>query len=130
MTQVQVFEPWHVSALDSAKRWLPASRTARFIAVAATSVFALVVSLSAVWMAVRLDAFLFFLDLASQRVRAALFDSLGGAIATTFGSAAVDTLRTGGVAAIAGVTSFLVVVVLAAVGLRALVATAHRRRAT
>ena len=48
MTQVQVFEPWHVSALDTAKRWLPASRPARFIGVAATSVFALIVSLSAV----------------------------------------------------------------------------------
>jgi len=130
MTQVQVFEPWHVSALDTAKRWLPASRPARFIGVAATSVFALIVSLSAVWMAVRLDAFLFFFDLAGQRVRAALFDSLGSAIASTFGSAAVDALRTGGVAAVAGVTSFLVVVVLAAVGLRALVATARRRRAT
>ena len=130
MTQVQVFEPWHVSALDTAKRWLPASRSARFIGVAATSVFALVVSLTAVWMAVRLDAFLFFFDLAGQRVRAALFDSLGGAIASTFGTAAVDALRTGGVAAVAGVTSFLVVVVLAAVGLRAVVATARRRRAT
>jgi hypothetical protein len=88
------------------------------------------VSLTAVWMAVRLDAFLFFFNLAGQRVRAALFDSLGEAIANTFGSAAVDALRTGGVAAVAGVTSFFVVVVLAAVGLRALVATARRRRAT
>ena len=130
MTQVQVFEPWHVSALDTAKRWLPASRPARFIGVGATSVFALIVSLSAVWMAVRLDAFLFFFDLAGQRVRAALFDSLGSAVASTFGSAAVDALRTGGVAAVAGVTSFLVIVVLAAVGLRALVATARRRRVT
>jgi hypothetical protein len=130
MAQVQVFEPWHVSALDTAKRWLPASRPARFIGLAATSVFALVVSLSAVWMAVRLDAFLFFFDLAGQRVRAAVFGSLGDAIASTFGSVAVDALRTGGVAAAVGVTGFLVFVVLAAVGLRALVATARRRRTT
>lgn len=130
MAQVQVFEPWHVTALDTAKRWLPASRPARFIGLAATSVFALSVSLVAVWIAVRLDAFLFFFDLAGQRVRAAVFDSLGSAIASTFGTAAVDALRTGGVAAAVGVSGFLVLIILAAVGLRAVVATAHRRRTT
>lgn len=130
MAQVQVFEPWHVSALDTARRWLPASRPARFVGLAATSVFALVVSLGAVWMAVRLDAFLFFFDLAGQRVRTAVFDGLGNAIASTFGTAAVDALRTGGVAAAVGLTGFLVLIVLAAVGLRALVATARRRRTT
>ncbi len=130
MAQVQVFEPWHVSALDTAKRWLPASRPARFVGLAATSVFALVVSLGAVWMAVRLDAFLFFFDLAGQRARAAVFDSLGSAIASTFGAPAVDALRTGGIAAAVGVTGFLVLIVVAAFGLRALVATARRRRTT
>lgn len=130
MAQVQVFEPWHVTALDTAKRWLPASRPARFIGLAATSVFALSVSLVAVWIAVRLDAFLFFFDLAGQRVRAAVFDSLGSAIAGTFGTAAVDALRTGGVAAAVGVSGFLVLIILAAVGLRAVVATARRRRTT
>ena len=79
-------------------------------------------------MAVRLDAFLFFFDLAGQRARAAIFDSLGGAIANTFGDAAVDALRAGGITAAVGVTGFLVLVVLAAVGLRAVVATARRRR--
>ena len=130
MAQVQVFEPWHVSALDTAERWLPASRPARLVGLVAASVVALIVSLGAVWMAVRLDAFLFFFDLAGQRARAALFDSIGDAIANTFGSAAVDALRTGGLTAAVGVTGFLVLVVLAAVGLRALVATARRRRTT
>jgi len=130
MAQVQVFEPWHVTALDTAKRWLPASRPARFIGLAATSVFALAVSLGAVWMAVRLDAFLFFFDLAGQRVRTAVFDSLGGAIASTFGPAAVDALRTGGVTAAVGVTGFLALIVLAAVALRVVVANARRRRTT
>jgi len=129
MSQVQVFEPWHVSALDEAKRWLPASRPARAIGLAATSAVALVVSIGAVWMAVRLDAFIFFFDLAGQRARTAVFDSVGGAIANTFGVAAVDALRAGGVTAAVGVTGFLVLVVMAALGLRALVATARRRRA-
>jgi len=128
MAQVQVFEPWHVSALDTVRRWVPDSRPTRAVALTATSVFALTVSVCAVWLAVRLDAFLFFFNLAGQRVRAAIFDSLGSAIADTFGTAAVDALRSGGLSAVAGLTGFLLVVVLAAVGLRAVVASARRRR--
>jgi anti-sigma factor RsiW len=128
MSQVQVFEPWHVSAVDTARRWLPASRSARALGLASASVLALVISIGAVWMAVRLDAFLFFFDLAGQRVRAAVFDSVGGAVANAFGATAVDALRAGGMTAAIGVTGFLALVVLAAFGLRALVATARRRR--
>lgn len=128
MVQVQVFEPWHVSALDAVKRWVPQSRPGRALALSATSVVALVVSVGAVWAAVRLDAFLFFFDLAGQRARTAVFDAAGGAIADAFGSIAVDTLRAGGMAATLGVTGFLAFIVLAVFGLRALVATARRRR--
>lgn len=128
MAHVQVFEPWHVTALDSIKRWVPASRSARLVGIGATSVFALLISVAAVWTAVRLDAFLFFFDLAGQRARAALFDAVGSAIANTFGDAAVDALRTGGMPAVVGITGFLALVVLAAVGLRAVLATARRRR--
>jgi hypothetical protein len=128
MSQVQVFEPWHVTALDTVKQWVPASKPARALGLAAASVAGLLISLTAVWMAVRLDAFLFFFDLAGQRVRAVLFDSLGEAIASAFGTAAVDALRSGGAAAAIAVTGFLVLVVFAAFGLRALVATARRRR--
>jgi hypothetical protein len=128
MAQVQVFEPWHVSAADTARRWLPASRSARALGLASASVLALVISVGAVWMAVRLDAFLFFFDLAGQRVRTALFDSVGGAVANAFGATAVDALRGGGMTAALGVTGFLALVVLAAFGLRAVVATARRRR--
>jgi anti-sigma factor RsiW len=128
MSQVQVFEPWHVTALDTVKQWVPSSRSARVLALGTTSVFGLIVSVLAVWMAVRLDAFLFFFELASQRARAALFDAVGGAIANTFGSAAVDALRAGGMTAALGVSGFLLLIVIAAVGLRALVGTARRRR--
>ena len=129
MARVQVFEPWHVTALDTLKRWLPSSRSARVLAVATTSVFALVASVLAVWITVRLDAFLFFVGVASQRARSAFFDVAGSAIAETFGNGALDALRSGGTAAAVGITGFLAFVILAAVGLRALVATARRRRA-
>jgi hypothetical protein len=99
------------------------------LAVGATSGFALVASVLIVWVTVRLDAFLFFLGVAGQRARAAFFDAVGSAIAETFGSGALDALRAGGTTAAIGITGFLALVVLAAVGLRALVATARRRRA-
>jgi len=54
--------------------------------------------------------------------------AVGDAIASTFGGAAVDALRAGGMTAAIGVTGFLAMVLLAIVGLRALVATARRRR--
>ena len=128
MAQVQVFEPWHVTALDTVKQWVPASRPARAFGLAAAVMFALVISVTAVWMAVRLDAFLFFANLAGQRARQAVFDGAGDAIASTFGGAAVDALRAGGMTAAIGITGFLAIVLLAVVGLRALVATARRRR--
>jgi len=128
MAQVQVFEPWHVTALDTIKQWVPASRPARALGLTALAMLALVISVTAVWMAVRLDAFLFFADLAGQRARQAVFGAAGDAIASTFGGAAVDALRAGGMTAAIGVTSFLAIVLLAVVGLRALVATARRRR--
>jgi len=128
MSQVQVFEPWHVAALDTVRRWIPASRPARALAVGATSTFALLISIGAVWMAVRLDAFLFFFGLAGQRARAAFFDTVGNVIGDTFGGAALDTLRNGGTAAMVGITGFLLLIIVAAFGLRALVATARRRR--
>jgi anti-sigma factor RsiW len=129
MARVQVFEPWHVTALDTAKRWLPASRPTRALALGATLVFALIASVLAVWITVRLDAFLFFVGVAAQRARVAFFDAAGSAIAETFGSGALDALRAGGTTAAIGITGFLALVILAAVGLRALVATARRRRA-
>ena len=128
MSQVQVFEPWHVSALDAVKQWVPASRPARATVLAAATVVAMVVSVGAVWMAVRLDAFLFFFDLAGQRARSAAFEAVGGAIASAFGGPAVDALRSGGMTAAIGISGFLALIVLAALGLRALVSTTRRRR--
>lgn len=129
MRQVQVFEPWHVTALDAVRRWVPASSGARLLAAGSAFALALVVSATAVWAAVRLDAFLFFFDVASQRARAALVDTIGRAIAGAFGDTALEALRTGGMVASVGVMGFLAFVVLAILALRALVATARRHRA-
>ena len=127
MAQVQVFEPWHVTALDTAKRWLPASRPARFIGLAATSVFALSVSLVEVWIAVRLDAFLFFFDLArpSQKLGGSSRFAPIASIPGRRGRAP----RTGGVAAAVGVSGFLVLITRRSRA-QGVVATARRRRTT
>ena len=128
MAQVQVFEPWHVAARDTVRRWVPSSPATRGVAAAAAVAVALVMSVGAIWSAVRLDALLFFFDIAGQRARAAAVDAIGSAIAGAFGSAAVDTLAGGGMAAAIGITGFLLLVVMAVFGLRAVVTAARRRR--
>jgi hypothetical protein len=130
MARVQVFEPWHVAALDSARRWLPQSRPLRVVAGVMAASMALAVSLGAVFLATRFDQVLFFGTLAASRGREALVAGLGDTVAALFGDAALDALRTAGPMGMTiGLTAFLVVVAGAALGLRALATASRRRRA-
>jgi hypothetical protein len=129
MAQVQVFEPWYVTAADNAKRWLPQSTPARVAAAAMLAVTGLVLSISAVWLAVRADAMLFFFNVAAARVRSTVLAVVGNAVADLFGQSGVDALRaSGSVGAVIALTGFLVALVIAALGLRALAGVSRRRR--
>jgi hypothetical protein len=130
MTRVQVFEPWHVSALDTAKRWLPRSAPGRVLAAASLGFMALTLSVSAVWLAVRVDALLFFFNIATERTRSWATGAIGRTLAEAFGQSALDALHGAGPAGIAiGLAAFLILLIAAAFGLRAVAVTAGRRRA-
>lgn len=130
MSQVQVFQPWHVAALDTVLKWSPRSRPARALAAASLTLVALVLSVSAVWLVVRLDAFLFFFSVAADRVRSWLLGGLAEAAGDLFGQPALDAVRaSGGVGVALALTGFLATLIVAAFGLRALATTARRRRA-
>jgi hypothetical protein len=130
MTKVQVFEPWHVAALDTAKRWVPSSTPGRAVAAAGMGLMALMLSVSAVWLAVRVDALLFFFNIAADRTRSWASGAIGRAVADAFGQPALDTLRTAGATGIAlAAGGFVLVLVAAAFGLRAVTVAAGRRRA-
>ena len=130
MAQVQVFEPAHVTALDTARRWLPASRPARALAGVAAGGVALFLSVATLWLAARLDVLLFVTNVAAERTRTTLVDALGDAAAAALGQPALDAVRATGPSGLAlALTALLVAVVVAAVALRALVVTSSRRRA-
>lgn len=129
MTQVQVFEPWHVTLRDTVVGLVPRSRPMRVLAGAGALVTALVVSALSIMLLGRLDAVLFGWQLVAGRARDAMLGGLGRAVTSVFGDFAAATLaRTGpaGVAVAAG--AFLLSLVLAALALRALTVAYHRQR--
>ena len=129
MARVQVFEPAHVTALDTARRWLPASRPARALAGAAATGVALFLSVATLWLAARLDVLLFFTNVVAERTRTTLLDALADAAAAAFGQPALEAVRASGPVGFAlAFSALLVAVVVAAVGLRAVVVTSSRRR--
>lgn len=128
MARVQVFEPWQVAALDTARQWIPRSRPVRVLAGAMAASLALVLSAASLWLALRADVLLFFSGVLWDRARGRALEGLGNAVASVFGQPALDTLQANGVLGIALLVAVgLATVGIATAGLRAL-ATASRRR--
>ena len=88
LSQVQVVEPWHVAALETARRCVPESRPLRVLVVAGAAVSSFAVSASAVWIAMSAELTFGSASVATGRVRAALIDGAGQALETAFGSGA------------------------------------------
>jgi len=129
MTQVQVFEPWHVTLRDTVLGLVPRSRPMRVLAGAGALVTALVVSALSVALLGRLDAVLFGWQLVAGRARDAMLGWVGGAAASVFGELGAATLARTGAAGIAvAFGAFLLSLVLAALALRALTVAFHRQR--
>jgi hypothetical protein len=122
MKKVQVFEPWHVTATNTVRRFVPRSRPARILAAGMAGVVATTLTAASVWMASRLDAVAFLGGVALQRLRDVGSETATGAISSMAGSAGADT---GLALAAAG---FLAAVAVSAFGLRAIAAAARRRR--
>lgn len=129
MANVQIFEPWHVTALDSARRWIPQSQTARVVGGAFAATIALMLSLASVWLIGHLNTIVFFSDLAVDRTRTRFFDALAAALAGALGQPALDALRANGSASVAlAFTALIAAVGVAAAGLRVVADTSRRRR--
>ena len=129
MAQVQVIEPVHVAALQTARRWMPASRPMRVLAGVGASAVGLVLTTIALWAVGNLEALIFFGEVMLERTRSALLAGLGSAIQGTLGQPALDALQTGGpAAALAIVTGLVVAVAGATLGLRALAGASRRSR--
>ena len=129
MARTQVFQPWHVAALDTVRKAVPTSAPARVLVGVAASTAALILTTLTVFLVTRLDALLFLGQMVAQRSRDIVFAALDGLVGSVLGDAALGALRASGSAGIA--LAILAVVVsgaLAAGGLRAAVSASRRNR--
>lgn len=131
MGQVNVYEPWHVAARDTADRLVahlvPRSRPVRILAGSAGVSIAAVLAVGFVWLAGHLDAVFFFGTIARARLRDAVLEQLGALVSTLFGTASVDAIRAGGPGFLLAVAATAVVLVMVAgLAVRSAVATSRR----
>lgn len=129
MSQVQIFEPWHVSFRENVRRALPRTPVGRTILVATGGVMAVTMSALTVWLAHRADAVLFLGALVGQRMRDAFSGGVHDAVVATVGQGAATTVTSNGLAGVAlGLSALGVAVLGTALGLKSLAAAARSRR--
>ena len=129
MARTQVFQPWHVAALDTARRVLPAAGPARILVGVAASTVALMLTVVSVFLVTQLDALLFLGQFTLQRARESGLGALDAVASSLLGDAGIGALSASGLAGITlAVLAVLVSGVLAAGGLRAAVAASRRNR--
>ncbi|HSA55062.1 MAG TPA: hypothetical protein VLE53_05125 [Gemmatimonadaceae bacterium] len=134
MSKVQVFEPWHVTVLDSVRRFVPRSRPALVLAAASAGFVAVTLTLAALWIGTQLGTVALVANLATERLRASVLDFMGATMSALVGETAAAALLGSGPAGVgAALGAFFLTVILAAVVLRALAqravaASAHGRR--
>jgi len=128
MSQVQVFQPWHVAARDTVSRFVPRSIPARIAAGAIGAVAASVLGMVSLWIGSRFGMLTFFSGTAFQRGREIATTVAEAVIGAAFGSAALGVFRAMGTAGLVVSTVALALGATAAVfGVRRL-ATASSRR--
>lgn len=128
MSRVQVFEPWHVAAMNSVLRFVPRSKPARAMALAASMVIAVTLTAASLWVATRADGIIFLGTVALERLRAAGLDAVNGLVGATLGEAgtALPAAAGGGLAFAIG--ALVLTVMAAAIGIRQLAVASRRRR--
>jgi len=129
MSEVQVFEPWHVSLRENIARVLPRTQVGRALVFGAGGVMAVTTTSLTVWLAHRADAVLFLGALISQRARDLVALQVHDAVVATVGAGAATTVTTNGVAGVAlGVSALIVAVLGTAFGIKTLATAARGRK--
>lgn len=128
MSQVQVFEPWHVAARNGVLRFVPSTRPAQIAAGLATAASATVLVSGAVWAVNRADIGLLLANVGLEEARASANAAVSDVILAAVGQTGLEAWAAGGpmVALGAGV-GFLVVAGAAVAGLRALTTARSRQ---
>ncbi len=127
MSQVQVFEPWHVAARNSVLRLVPSSRPARVAAgVGAAASAGLMVS-GAVWGLNRADLGLVLASVGLDGAQSAASAAMSDVLLAVFGQSGLEAWANGGPAVVlmAG-AGFIVTAGAMVAGLRALTTARSR----
>jgi len=128
MSQVQVFEPWHVAARNSVLRFVPSTRPARMAAGLATAASAGVIVAGGVWAVNRADMGLLLANVGLEEARMAANAAISEVILAAVGQTGLDAWAAGGpMLALSAGAGFIVAAGAVVVGLRA-ITTARRRQ--
>lgn len=128
LSRVQIVEPWHVAALNSARRFVPESRPLRVVALATMGLTSVAISASAVWIALSANLTVGSATIVTGRMRTALVAVIQQGLEAVLGASAAQALLASGSVAMAGAgVALLAAVGGAALGFRAL-ASASRQR--
>lgn len=127
MREVQVFEPWHVAAVSTVRRFVPRTRPARALAAGVAGLVAASLTAGSLWLASRLDAVALFAGIGLAEIQDAGNRAVASVVGATMGSAALAA-GGGGTSLTVGAGGLLAAVAVAAFGLRALAAASRRRR--
>jgi hypothetical protein len=125
MRKVEVFEPWHVTAMNTIRRFVPRSRPARVLAAGLAAVMATSLTAGSIWLAGRLDAVAFLTGVAFERTRDVGSEAATGFVRSIAGTGPNLASEGGLIVAISG---FIAAVAVSAFGLRAIAAASRRRR--
>lgn len=130
LAQVPIFVPWHVTARDTALRWLPQSRPARIAVAALATSTASLMTVVILWIATQSSVVAVATGAAGdQMVRGLLYDAGHEVLATVFGDQVFGVIRQTGSLGIAAALLGLVAAAGGSIaGLRALAAASSRRR--
>lgn len=128
LSRVQIVEPWHVAALNSARRFVPESRPLRAVALATVGLASVAISASAVWIALSANLTVGSATVVTGRMRTALVAWSQQALEAVLGAGATQALQANGSVAMAAAgVALLAAIGAAALGFRAL-ASASRQR--
>lgn len=127
MSQVQVFEPWHVAARNSVLRFVPSTGPARMAAGLATAASAGILIAGSVWAVNRADMGLLLANVGLEEARVAANAAISDAVFAAVGQTGVQAWAAGGpMVALAAGAGFVVAASAVVVGLRTLT-TARRQ---
>ncbi|MGQ0639891.1 MAG: hypothetical protein ACT4P6_03825 [Gemmatimonadaceae bacterium] len=129
MSQVHVFEPWHVALRDTVRRLVPRTNAARWATGVTAAAMAIVLTLAGIWTALNAESAWLFAEVGVKRVRSAFLSSVRGLIESAFGRDALNAIEgTGASGSIIAVSIVVGVILVAALGFRVAAVASRRRR--